>query len=193
MIIKILGIYGSPRAGGNTDMLLDSFLAGCAEAGADVRRLYLRELDFGPCAGCGGCSATGECVMYDGMKGVYPLLADSVGIVLASPIFFYGVTAQAKAFIDRMQPLYVRKYVMGKKGLNPGKRKGFFISAGATGGERLFDGARLTMKYFYDALDAGYAGDILHRGVEGKGGVADVAGALNMAFEKGKWFDALAR
>ena len=190
--MKVLGIYGSPREGGNTDILLDNFLAGCRAAGSDVRPLYLRELDFGPCVECGGCSATGECIVGDGMSDIYPLLCEPGGIVLASPIFFYGVTALAKAFIDRMQPFYVRKYVLGKKGGRSGKSKGFFISAGATGGKRLFDGARLTMKYFFDTLDADYTGDIFHRGVEGKEAILNVEGALSRAFEKGKWFAALA-
>lgn len=193
VVMKVLGIYGSPRAGGNTDMLLDSFLAGCAESGADVRRLCLRELDFAPCTECGGCSASAECVLDDGMTDIYPLLRSSEGIVLASPIFFYGVTALAKAFIDRMQPFYVEKHVLKREPHTPKERKrGFFISVGASGGGKLFDGAVLTVRYFFDALGAEYAGAILYRRVEGKGGVADVEGVLNRAFEKGKWFAALA-
>jgi len=187
--MKILGIYGSPRQGGNTDLLLDRFLSGCEEEGAAVRRLYLRELDFGPCIECGGCSSTGECVLSDGMTDIYPLLRSSEGIVLASPIFFYGVTALAKGFIDRMQPFYVEKYVLKSEPLpRNGRKRGFFISVGATGGGKLFDGAVLTARYFFDALGAEYAGAILHRLVEERGDIASVEGALAGAFEEGRRF-----
>lgn len=189
VIMKVLGIYGSPRAGGNTDLLLDSFLSGCGEKGADVHRLYLRDLDFGPCVECGGCSASAVCVLEDGMTPLYPLLGESDGIVLASPIFFYGVTALAKAFIDRMQPFHVEKYVLKREPHTPKERKrGFFISAGATGGGKLFDGAVLTVKYFFDSLSADYTGAILHRHVEGRGAIAGVEGALAGACEAGRRF-----
>jgi len=107
--IKVLGIYGSPRKGGNTDILLDQALAGAAEAGADIKRIYARKLKISGCLECGGCDETGECVVQDEMTEVYPLLVEAEVIFLASPIFFYGVTAQVKLLIDRVQALWNRR------------------------------------------------------------------------------------
>jgi len=72
--MKVLGIYGSPRKGGNTDQLLDKVLEGARSAGAEVKRVYTRELNLCGCIECGGCDKTGECVVQDDMQKVYPLL-----------------------------------------------------------------------------------------------------------------------
>ena len=101
--LRVLGIYGSPRRGGNTDQLLDRALEGAQSAGAEVTRVYARDLKMCGCLECGGCDETGKCVVEDDMQSVYPLLQEADVIFLASPIFFYGLTAQAKALIDRSQ------------------------------------------------------------------------------------------
>jgi multimeric flavodoxin WrbA len=122
------------------------------------------------------------------MQKVYPRLLESDVVILASPIFFYGVTAWAKALIDRSQAFWARKYLLkdpslGKEGK---KRKGFFISVGATKGPRVFEGAVLTVKYFFDVLNAEYVGELVFRGVEAKGDILKHPEALQQAFEAGK-------
>ena len=84
------------------------------------------------------------------MQGIYPRLLEADIIILASPIFFYGITGWAKAMVDRVQALWARKYVLhdpalGKEGI---KRRGFFISVGGTKGQLMFEGAILTVRYF---------------------------------------------
>jgi multimeric flavodoxin WrbA len=185
--VKVLGLFGSPRRGGNTDLLLEEMLKGAEEAGAQIERIVITELKFSPCIECHGCDETGECVLDDDMAKVYPKLLEAGWIILASPIFFYGVTAWTKALIDRVQSLWVRKYRLK---LAPEdqerRRKGFFISVGATRGEKLFDGALLTVKYFFDALGLEFAGQLLFKGVEGKGDIRSHPTALRQAFEAGK-------
>jgi len=185
--VKVLGLFGSPRRGGNTDLLLEEMLKGAQEWGAQIERIIISELKFSPCIECHGCDETGECVLDDDMKKVYPKLVEADCIILASPIFFYGVTAWAKAFIDRVQSLWVRKYRLKLPPEKPGRRrKGFFISVGATKGARLFDGAMLTVKYFFDAVGADFAGQLLFKGVEDKGDIRNHPTALREAFEAGK-------
>ncbi len=183
----VLGLFGSPRRGGNTDLLLEEMLKGAEEGGAQIERIIISELKFSPCIECHGCDETGECVLDDDMEKVYPKLLEADWIILASPIFFYGVTAWTKALIDRVQSLWVRKYRLK---LTPGdqgrRRKGFFISVGATRGAKLFDGARLTVKYFFDALGLDFEGQLLFKGVEGKGDIRTHPTALREAFEVGK-------
>jgi multimeric flavodoxin WrbA len=186
--MKVLGILGSPRRGGNTELLLEEALKGAEKEGAKVERLYLSDLTITPCKECHGCDETGNCIILDDMAKIYPRLLEADVVILASPIFFYGVTAWAKALIDRSQAFWSRKYLLkdpslGKEGK---KRKGFFISAGATKGPKVFDGAILTAKYFFDVLNAEYAGDLLFRGVEAKGDILKHPEALQQAFEAGR-------
>jgi len=186
--MKVLGLFGSPRRGGNTDLLLEKALQGAESEGAEVERVYLTDYAITPCKECHGCDQTGHCVIPDDMQKIYPKLLEADIIILASPIFFYGVTAWAKALIDRSQPLWARKYLLkdpslGKEGR---KRKGFFISVGATKGPKVFEGAILTAKYFFDVLNAEYVGELLFRGVEAKDDILKRQGALHQAFEAGR-------
>ena len=185
--VKVLGLSGSPRRGGNTDILLEEMLKGAEERGAQIVRIIISELKFSPCLECHGCNERGECVLDDDMEKVYPKLLEADCIILASPIFFYGVTAWTKALIDRVQPLWVRKYQLKLPPEDPGrKRNGFFISVGATKGARLFDGAMLTVQYFFEALGVDFAGQLLFKGVEAKGDIRNHPTALREAFEAGK-------
>ncbi len=186
--MKVLGIFGSPRRGGNTEILLEELLKGAETEGAEVDRLYLSDQVITPCIECHGCDQTGKCVILDDMERIYPKLLESDVIVLASPIFFYGVTAWAKALIDRSQALWAKKYLLkdpslGKEGR---RRKGFFISVGATKGQKVFEGAILTAKYFFDTFNVEYVGELLFRGVDGKGDILKHPEALQQAFEAGR-------
>jgi multimeric flavodoxin WrbA len=186
--VRVLGLFGSPRRGGNTEILLEEVLRGAEKEGAKVERLYLSDFTITPCKECHGCDETGNCIILDDMEKIYPKLLEADIVILASPIFFYGVTAWTKALIDRSQALWVRKYLLkepslGKEGK---KRKGFFISLGATKGQKVFEGSILTVKYFFDVLNADYAGDLLFRGVEAKGDILKHSEALQQAFEAGR-------
>jgi multimeric flavodoxin WrbA len=186
--MKVLGLFGSPRRGGNTDLLLEEALKGAQSAGAEVEGLHLTDFTITPCKECHGCEETGDCVILDDMHKIYPKLLVADIIILASPIFFYGVTAWAKALIDRCQALWSRKYVLkdeslGKKGK---RRKGFLISVGATKGKKVFDGAILTAKYFFDVLNAEYAGELVFRGIDAKGDILKHPEAIQQAFEAGR-------
>jgi multimeric flavodoxin WrbA len=186
--VKVLGLFGSPRRGGNTEILLEEALKGAEKEGASVERLYLSDFTISPCKECHGCDETGKCVILDDMGKIYPKLLKADVVILASPIFFYGVTAWSKALIDRTQALWARKYLLkdpslGKEGK---KRKGFFISVGATKGQKVFDGAILTVKYFFDVLNAEYLGELVFRGVEAKGDILKHPEALQQAFDVGR-------
>jgi len=188
MTIKVLGIYGSPRKGGNSDQLLDKALEGARDAGAETKAVYARDLKMCGCLECGGCDKTGKCVVEDDMQSVYPLLEEADIIFLASPIFFYGLTAQAKALIDRSQALWSKR--MLKK--TPEERKsydsgrGYLIAVGATRGKNLFEGSQLTALYFFDALDMNYDGGIFFRSLEKKTAVKKTPETLQEAYNMGR-------
>ena len=182
--LKVLGIMGSPRLEGNSDLLLDEALRGARSQQATVEKLVVDKLNITPCQECHGCLKDGNCVIKDDMVGVYPKLLDADGIIVASPIFFYGVSAQLKALIDRCQALWARKYVL-KQTLTDSVRKGAFIAVGATRGERLFDGPKLTIKYFFRTINVEYMDEILIRGVDKRGEIKEHPTALSDAFELG--------
>jgi len=174
--LQVLAIMGSPRVKGNTDLLLDEVLRGAESEGAEVEKLVVDKL---------GCLRDGDCVIRDDMDGIYPKLLEADIVIVASPMFFYGVSSQLKALIDRCQALWARRYVLKQEPPNSG-RKGAFIGVGATKGEKLFDGSILTLKYFFQAIGVEYAGDLLIRGVDKKGEIRDHPTALTEAFDLGK-------
>jgi multimeric flavodoxin WrbA len=186
--MKVLGLFGSPRKGGNTDLLLEEALKGAETEGAEIERLRLSDFDIIPCRECLSCYDRGKCIIIDDMQKVYPKLLEADIIILASPIFFYGVTAWTKAVIDRCQALWARKYILkdpylGKEGK---RRQGFLISVGGTKGEKVFDGAILTARYFFDVLNADYVGELIFRQIDAKGDILKHPDALQEAHEAGR-------
>jgi len=184
--MKVLGIMGSPRRQSNTEILLDKALEGAREAGAEVEKVLASKLKISPCLEIYACRKDGDCAIKDDMQLLYKKLLEADHIIFASPIFFYGITSQAKAVVDRCQALWVRKHVLGMGKEDKRERRGVFISVGATRGTKLFDGAVLTVKYFFDAIGVKYSGDLLVRGIDNKGQIKEHPTALEDAFRLGQ-------
>jgi multimeric flavodoxin WrbA len=189
-IMDVLVFLGSPRKKGNSEILTEKVLEGVIKAGGSPETIRLCDLKISPCISCGGCDKTGKCVVEDDMTPLYDKIITINKIIVASPIFFYGITAQTKAFIDRTQALWNRKRLLQKKGdwvENP-ERKGFFISVAATRGSRIFEGAVLTMRYGFDAMGLSYGGDFLVTGPDKRGDMTSYEQKLAEASEAGKNF-----
>ena len=169
----VLALYGSPRHGGNTDLLLRRAVEGARGEGAEVTEVFLRELDICPCVEDYGCRKTGRCVIDDDFQGVYDRLASSQALMLASPVFFCAVSAHTKILMDRCQAFWVRKNLLGRS-LRPdtgAERPGLFISAAARQSPRNFDGALLSVKHFFAALDVRLWRSLLYTGVDQAGAI----------------------
>lgn len=189
-MFKILAIYGSPRRRGNTSILLGQCVKGARESGAEVEEIFLRDLSMSPCLEIYGCRKTGRCVIQDDFQGLYDRILACDGIFLATPVFFYSVSAHTKIFMDRCQSLWVKKYWLekaGETGRRPGRR-GIFISAGATKGKKLFEGMLLSMRYFFDALDTELWRSLLYRRLDAEGEVLKHPEYLAEAYAAGKEF-----
>ncbi|MFH2219938.1 MAG: NAD(P)H-dependent oxidoreductase [Pseudomonadota bacterium] len=158
----VLGLQGSPRKKGNTNYLLRAFMAEAEKQGARTRIVDVTKKRIVPCIGCGTCEKKGFCITKDDdmTLELYPLLREADVVVAASPVYFYNVTAQLKALIDRSQTLWSRRYRLKLDDPGSKTRRGFVLSLGATRGKNLFVGLRLTMQYFFDALSAGYEGNL---------------------------------
>lgn len=185
--MKVLGIAGSPRRGGNTNLLLAEVIRGAASRGAEVKTIILNDLKITPCQHCDVCLEAGKCKIEDDMQMVYRELEEADRIVLASPIQFMGVTAQMKAMIDRCQALWAKKYVLNMPPLgNKRERKGLFISVGGRKITNLFEPALATVKTLFRILDIAYAGELLFSGVDEKGAIAKHPDALRQAHLAGQ-------
>jgi len=175
---------GSPRIKGNTDLLLDEALKGAQSKGAEVEKITASNLKISPCREIYACLNDGKCPMHDDMDDVYEKLLAADVVIAATPIFFYTVSAQLMPLISRCQAFWARKYVL--KNLNIPMKKGAFIAVGATKGAKLFDGPKLTISYFFKAINADYSDELLIRGVDKKGEIKDHPDYLAAAFELGK-------
>ena len=188
-MMKVLGISTSPRVRGNTDLLLDEALRGAKSKGAKVEKVLLKDLRISPCLECGRCFKKGECVINDGMQVLYQKFIASDRLIFASPIYFMAPCAQAKMAIDRCQALWARKHIL-KRPLFEKKphppRKGLFIAVGGTKGKKIFNGARVTMKYFFEVLEMEYGGDLLYEQIDEKEAILNYPQAMKEAFKGGK-------
>jgi multimeric flavodoxin WrbA len=184
--MKVLGIAGSPRRGGNTDLLLAEVLKGAASKGAEVKTIVLSELPISPCEHCDSCLPAGKCKIQDDMQMIYRELEEADRIVLASPIHFMGLTAQMKTMIDRCQALWVRKYVLRVSPLGKKPRKGMFISTGGRKAPNLFEPSLVTVKTIFRVLDVEYAGELLFGDIDEKGAITKHPDALRQAFLAGQ-------
>ena len=99
--MRILVVNGSPRKGGNTESLLDALIAGAEVVGATISKMNLRNLDVSPCRACDSCKKTGKCIQKDDMYDLISKMEESEIWILGTPVYWWGPTAQLKAFIDR--------------------------------------------------------------------------------------------
>jgi len=99
--MKVLGILGSPRVGGNSDILLDQALAGAREAGAEVEKIVLSKKKISGCLDCEKCNETGVCVIKDDMLEIHKKILKADTVIHSVPLYFWAMTAQMKAYLDR--------------------------------------------------------------------------------------------
>ena len=99
--MKILGIVCSPRLGGNTEIMVREALAKAQEEGAEVELVTLAKKTISPCDACQSCRKTDKCHIEDDMQDIYTKLLEADGIIFGSPVYYWTLTAQAKALIDR--------------------------------------------------------------------------------------------
>ena len=180
----VLGLQGSPRKKGNTSALLSAFLDQAGKLGAETEYLDVPGKKISPCIECGTCEREGFCSIKDDMQEIYSQLRRADIVVMGTPVFFYGPTAQMKALIDRSQALWARRYVHKLTDPLSKWRQGLLLAVGATKGQNLFEGLNLTTKYFFDALGASFEGVLGYRQIEGPGEINRHPTALEDAKEK---------
>jgi len=183
----ILGIMGSPRRGGNSEILLDQALAGARSAGADTEKIVLSLLNIQGCTHCNGCRDTGECIVQDDMELLYRKIREMQAIIVAAPIYFLGPPAQLKAVIDRCEPFWVLKTRFNLSISPTGKKRpGAFISvAGAPGKPDTFEPSRRIIRAFFSTIDVIYSAELFFTEVEEPGQIRAHPTALAEAYSLG--------
>lgn len=156
---NVLAIYGGPRRGRNTEILLDCFIDNLDKEKFCVLKIMLCELKLQPCISCYHCSEGISCSINDDMTMLYKKIEDSDIIVLASPIYFGNVTAYAKAMIDRCQLFWSKKYIAGIRDYK-NKKKGYFIATAGSKDAQMLEHAKFTVKLFFAACGALYSGEL---------------------------------
>jgi multimeric flavodoxin WrbA len=186
-VMKVLAFQGSPRIEGNTDILLKETLKPIHESGHDIRLFKLNSMNIKPCQDCGGCDKTGRCIINDDMDEVYDAIREADRIILASPIFFFGVSAQAKIMIDRCQSFWCEKYLLNKP-ISEGRygRKGLLLLVGGMKKEVGIQCAEATAKAFFRTINVPEHDTLSFLGVDAKAAILEHPTALKDAYIAGK-------
>jgi multimeric flavodoxin WrbA len=185
--LKIIAFNGSPRPGGNTEVLLTEALKPLREAGHDIRVFNLNSMVFKPCQDCGGCTKTGICIHDDAMTEIYAAIREADRIILASPIFFYSLSAQAKAMVDRCQAFWCEKYLLKKIiPASPQGRKGMLLLAGGMKKEDGKNCAEAVAKGFFRTCSVPEHDTLFFGGIDAKGDIQKHPTALKEVYEAGK-------
>ena len=171
----VLILAGSPRRGGNSDLLCDAFARGAREAGHQVEKLYVQGQKIAPCLACYGCRGTGVCVQKDDMAAILDKMVGADVIVLATPVYFYSMDGQMKTLIDRTLPRYTEI-----------RDKDFYFIATAAANERAMERTMDALEGFTDCLPGALVRDRIYgAGVYQKGEVQSTQ-AMTQAYEDGK-------
>ncbi len=185
--VKLIALNGSPRRGGNTDLLLGELVRGAESKGATTLTILLNNLNISPCQHCDACLLAGQCRIQDDMQMVYRELESADRIVLASPLHFMSLTAQMKAMVDRCQAIWARKYRLKIPPLGePRERRGFFLSVGGRKITDGFEAAKVTVKTLFRTMDVAYTGELFFPGVDERGAILKNPEALQAAYLAGQ-------
>lgn len=183
--MNILCINGSPRIGGNTDILLDKILEGTAQKDICLEKIILSTLKISPCQECENTRDDGICLINDDMQALYKKIEIADIIIIGSPIFFGSLTAQTKIMIDRFQCIWKAKEILKKKIFNK-QKIGYFISVEASTRKDFFDNAKSIIKNLFATINTKYKGDILCSDVNEKAGILKHPFALKEALKLGQ-------
>jgi multimeric flavodoxin WrbA len=185
--MKTIAFLGSPREKGNTDLLLQEAIRGIETFRLKVKTFNLNEMNIKPCQNCGGCDETGECIIEDEMAEIYHEIRSADRIILASPIFFFSLSAQAKIMVDRCQSFWCEKYLL-KRPVPEGEfgRKGLLLLVGGMKKEIGVRCGEATAKAFYRTINVSEHKVLSFLGIDAQGAILNHPSAMNDAFDAGK-------
>jgi multimeric flavodoxin WrbA len=183
--MKIVVFRGSPRREGNTDGLLGESLKAVRDRN-EVVLFTLNDMNIRPCQNCGGCDETGVCVLKDDMDDIYPAIREADRIIMASPIFFFGLSAQTKTMVDRCQAFWCEKYLLKKTiPSGPHGRKGLLLLVGGMKKDTGIQCAGATATAFFRTISVPEHETLGYLSIDSKGVILNHPSALKDAYEAG--------
>jgi multimeric flavodoxin WrbA len=184
--MKTIAFCGSPRRKGNSETLVNEVVKGIESAGRKADIFYLNAMKISPCQGCGGCNQTGECIFHDDFDKVYKAIRSSDRIIIASPIYFYSVSAQLKIMIDRCQSFWSEKYLL-KRPLEAGRhgRKGLMLLTGGMKTDTGVKCAESCVTAFFRTVSVPEHETLSYVSIDDKGDILNHPTAMKDAFEAG--------
>jgi multimeric flavodoxin WrbA len=188
--MNIIAFNGSPRRGGNTDILLAEAIRGVNELGSTPMVYQLSTLNLKPCLSCGHCDDSARCIIQDDMQDIHEKIRCADRIIVATPIFFFGVSAQTKIMIDRCQAFWAEKYVH-KKPVPPGPfgRKGLLLLVGGMKRNDKnvgFECSEASVRAFFRTVNVQEHVTLAFDNVDEKGAITRHPSALHDVYEAGK-------
>ena len=184
--VRALVIAGSPRRGGNSDILAGRLVEGLREGRAEVELLFARDLNVAHCRACYHCSRTGQCIQEDDMQRLYELFLTRHRLCLVTPVFFCQAPSITQAIIERTQTLWVRKYHRKEEvPVLEHPRQGLLVAVGGTRGQRVFDGLRCAIRYWLDSVDIRSPHVLTCNAVDEKGAILQHPDFLQEVYETG--------
>lgn len=185
--MKVIAFLGSPSKAGNTELLLKETVRAIEASGISVQVFNLNLMNIMPCQNCGGCEETGRCVYDDDMSQIYDAIRSADRIILASPVFFFSLSAQTKIMIDRCQAFWCEKYLL-KKPMpeGPYKRKGLLLLVAGMKKDIGIECSEVTAKAFFRTISVPEHRTLGYTGVDAKGDILKHPAAFNEAYEAGK-------
>ncbi len=185
--MKVIAFHGSPRVKGNSELLLNETIKAIEEEGHEVTLFRAAQMSISPCLNCGGCDDTGECVVQDDMDDVYQAIREGERFVLASPIFFFSLTAQIKALIDRCQAFWCEKYLL-KKPIpeGPNGRRGLLLLVGGMKRESGYKCSNTTATAFFRTISVQEHETLSFAEIDAMGEIKKHPTALKDAYDAGK-------
>lgn len=190
--MKVVAFQGSPRIKGNTDILLKETLKAIDRPQHKIQLFRLNRMNIKPCQNCGGCDKTGRCIITDRMNDIYNAIRVADRIILASPIFFFGLSAQTKIMIDRCQAFWREKYLLKRPiPQGPYGRKGLLLLVGGMKKEIGIKCAEATAKAFFRTVSVPEHETLSFLGIDAKGAILSHTTALKDVYEAGKRLVAL--
>jgi multimeric flavodoxin WrbA len=184
---KVVVFNGSPRQGANVESLLSEAIRPMEYAGHEVAKFNLNEMNIKPCQDCGGCETTGECVIKDDMVPIAAAIRRADRVVLASPIFFFGLSAQTKLMVDRCQDFWCEKYLL-KRPVPEGRwgRKGLLLLVGGMKKQIGVDCSGATALAFFRTINVREHETVSFLGIDQRGAIRAHPTALDDAYRAGR-------
>jgi multimeric flavodoxin WrbA len=186
-MLKIAAFHGSPRVGGNSDILLQEILKPIYKEGHEVKLFKLNLMNIKPCQNCGGCDETGICVIKDEMSEIYDAVRAVDRVILSSPIFFFALSAQSKIMIDRFQCFWCGKYLLNKP-VPEGRhgRKGLLLLVGGMKKDIGVQCGEATAKAFFRSISIPKHETLSYLGIDNKGAIMHHPTALDDVYLAGE-------